>query len=316
MNVRRTKYILLFLMILAVFVLWTQIMAQAADKPATVYTLQVASHKDVQSAEQEFAALKQKVSREHLDFMRIERIGKYYSLRIGKFDNRDGAEQLFNIIKSDIPSAVVMDAYFIEKRIVKLIQPVEDAPHPEDHHEAVEKPDQLAAADQTDVSPDQKVETGAVSPADEETVDQKIEAIAMLVQERNFDQALEKVRAAYREEPTHPELNAWYGAVLLKKNQPAEARQYLEHAVNLAPDVADFHSSLGYCLFFLDAPGSATKEFQKAVSLDARHVDALAGLGIIYGKRGDRDKALEILAALKDLNADAADRILRLINQN
>lgn len=316
MNMMSKKNILLLLIILPVSLAGMRFHALAAEKHETVYTLQVASHKDVKSADQEFESLVQRVPREYLDYMRIEKIGKYYSLRIGKFGSQGDAEQWLKAIKSDVPSAVIMDAYFIEKRIVKLIAPVEKAPLPEDYKEAVDQPDQPEAAGQAEKSEDEKAEKREVPVASEKTVDQKIEAIALLVQQKDFDKALENVKAAYSEEPMHPELNAWYGAVLLKRNQPAEARQYLEQAVKLSPDVADFHGSLGYCLFFLDNLSAAADEFQKAVSLDSKHVDALAGLGFIYGKRGEKDKALEIHSALTNLNPEAADKILKIINQN
>ena len=59
----------------------------------------------------------------------------------------------------------------------------------------------------------------------------------------------------------------------------------------------------------------ATVRFQKAVDLDPGHLDALAGLGIIYGLRGEKEKAMEIYNRLVDLDKISAKAILEIIKK-
>jgi tetratricopeptide (TPR) repeat protein len=271
----------------------------SARQPESIYTVQIASLEDIKQAQEQFDLVTQKLDKNQLDYLRIEKIGKYYSLRIGKFKDRASAKSFLKSIKSSLPSAIIMRAYFIEGRILRIYKrpekPIEEA-------KPVEKP-----------IPKKEIVKIPVKPEETKPLEEKISTIASLVDKKDFNKALEIIKKEIALQPESPELNAWYGTVLLKINKPSEALKYLQKAIELSPNVSDYHNATGYCLFFLNKPERAIDEFNKALALDPEHVDALTGLGIIYAKKGEKEKAMEIYNKLKGLDKNTAERLLKVI---
>jgi tetratricopeptide (TPR) repeat protein len=267
----------------------------SAASPESVYTIQVASFNDTPTAQEKFDSLVQTVDKKNLDHLRIEKIGKYYSLRLGKFKKRNGAEQLLEQIRSHIPSSMIMKAYYKDERIVKVYRYTQESVA-EDQTE--QKPVKQAVKREPvqTIKPlvDDKAQQKERLPLKESPLKDKIKTVAGFVDKRDFSSALTVVKNEIATEPENPELNAWYGAVLLKMNNPAEALQYLKKAVQLSPEVSDYHNGLGYCFFFLNRTDSAIDEFNKALSIEPGHIDALTGLGIVYAQSGKKDKATDI----------------------
>ncbi len=137
--------IMCFLYFMCSFVLFTVLpfndtLVLALEEPETIFTIQVASHRNTSAAQDEYDHIVRTLDRESLDFLRIEKIGQYYSLRLGKSKDRADMEALSKSITSQIPSHRIMDAYFIEERIIKIYQPVTAEEKPENKTRAVEKP--------------------------------------------------------------------------------------------------------------------------------------------------------------------------------
>jgi tetratricopeptide (TPR) repeat protein len=271
----------------------------AEEKPETVFTIQIATHNSVDTAIEEFDELSRSLPENARDYLRVEKIGKYYPIRLGRFKARQQAEEMLNTIRTYLPSAIVRDAYFIEKRIVKMHKPSKEpvVEHPEKEEAIVQKP------------PVKKEPAPEKTPA-KEPLEKRI---AELVDKQKFAEALEIVKVEIANQPDNASLNAWYGTILLKMNQPTEALEYLQNAVAISPDVPDYHNVTGYCLFFLNEMEKAIDEFKKAVSLDPEHIDALTGLGIIYAQRGEFDNALSIYDRLKELDSNTANKLLKII---
>ncbi len=287
----------------------------AAQSPQSIYTIQVASSTNVGSIHKDFDDLTQRVDEKNLDYLRIEKIGKFYALRLGKFEARNRAAKFLDRIKSQLPSAVVMKAYYKEKRIVRMYE------RPEKSMQEVmtvqKKPVQEPAPKEVpqEIKPPvrEKAEPEADRIKETESVKKQIAAVAGLVDKKDFNRAFEIVKAETAKQPENPELNAWYGTVLLKMDKPAEALKYLKKAVELSPGVSDYHNGAGYCLFFLNRLDKAIHEFNNAVSLDPAHADALAGLGMAYAKSGRKEKAVDVYNRLKEVDGDAAYKLLKII---
>jgi len=280
----------------------------AAEKQEPIYSIQLASHRDVNAARKEFDHLTKTLNKESLDYLRIEKIGKYYSLRLGKFKDRSGAEKLLSSIKPHISSYRIMAVNYIKKRIVKMYEPQEQVEEvriqqppvtekviSEEAGEAKRPPGEIA---------DQKTDV---------PIEDKLASISSLVHNKNYASALTVIEKEIAEHPQHPALNAWYGTVLVKADKPEEALPYLEKAVELSPREPDYYNSLGYCLFYLDKTESAVRAFDKVLSLEPGHIDALSGLGIIFAKRGDKDKGMDIYNKLKALDEASANKLLKLL---
>jgi len=80
------------------------------------YTVQTASFVTLEDARSHYESITIKLAEKHLDHLRIEKIGDYFSVRIGKFDDRLEAEKIFLSIKRQFPSAIMRKAYIKEER--------------------------------------------------------------------------------------------------------------------------------------------------------------------------------------------------------
>ena len=81
------------------------------------YTIQTGSFIDVERARKQFDSVMQGLFEK--DHLRIERVGKFYSVRLGKFRKYAGAEKLLQAIKPQLRKAIIMEAYIKDERIVK-----------------------------------------------------------------------------------------------------------------------------------------------------------------------------------------------------
>jgi tetratricopeptide (TPR) repeat protein len=301
---KQSCFIILFVIILFLWVL--PLPLYAARSPQSVYTIQIASLRDMQTANKHFDAITRKLVEKNLEYLRIEKIGKYYSLRLGKFGDRASAEKFLKTTKSQLPSAIVMDAYYKEERIMRIYE------HPRQLREkAVRKPVSRETPEKREVS--KKIEQRADLRREPVSLKEQLITVASLVDKKDFNTALKIIKKETAERPDNPELNAWHGTVLLKMDKPAEALNYLKKASELSPGVSDYHNGVGYCLFFLNRYDKAIDEFNKALALEPQHIDALTGLSIAYAKNGNKDKAIDIYYMLKGLDRDTAEKLLKII---
>ena len=85
-----------------------------------VYTIQTGSFTSEKTAQKQFGLIMEKLHVSDFDYVRIEKIGKHYCLRIGNFEKRELADDTYKAVRAKFPAAVIMDAYIKENRIVKL----------------------------------------------------------------------------------------------------------------------------------------------------------------------------------------------------
>ncbi|MCG6876974.1 MAG: tetratricopeptide repeat protein [Betaproteobacteria bacterium] len=75
--------------------------------------------------------------------------------------------------------------------------------------------------------------------------------------------------------------------------QIRQAHELLERAVALDPRSPDAHSDLGNVYLMLGEDAKAERSYGAALALSAQHAPALANLGLLRARRGDRAAALE-----------------------
>ncbi len=85
----------------------------------TVFTIQTGSYSYANNAQDHFLSLINELENEELRFLRIEQIGGFNAVRLGKFENYRIAEKFLNTVKSKISKAIIMEAYIKEQRIVQ-----------------------------------------------------------------------------------------------------------------------------------------------------------------------------------------------------
>ncbi len=279
--------------------------SHASQPPKSILTIQTGSFSDIASAQKNFDSIKQSLNGKDMDYLRIEKIGKFYAVRLGKFEDSASAENVLKTIKSQFPLAVIMKANFIEERIVNLHK----SPLSAEEHKVVENTPQSVVPSETKPQVTEKADKKTTV----ESLEKQIERISELVDKNDYEKALEIITAGMAARPESPELNGWHGTVLLKMVRPAEAIQYFQKAAELSPDVPDYHNGIGYCLSFLGRFNEAIGEFDKAVTLDPVYIDALTGLGIAYAKTGVKDKAMDVHNRLRNLDMDNANMLLIII---
>jgi len=271
------------------------------------HTIQTSSFSSVTDAQKQFDAIVNKLDETQLDKLRIEKIGKFYSVRLGKFTDYTSAERFFSSVKPKLPNAAVMTAYIKKKRIVKLYSGSAylDREEPEESSSSAPVLDKVKS--QTTKKLDKK-ETNI-------TLKENLKNIEALVRNNDYAAALDIITSEMTEQPEHPDLNAWHGMVLLKMDRPLESLEYLEKATELSPAAPDYHNGLGYSYFFLERYKEAIDEFNKAISLDPGHFDAFTGLGIAYAKNDNTEKAMDVYHKIKLIDKETSKQLLAVIEK-
>jgi tetratricopeptide (TPR) repeat protein len=84
------------------------------------------------------------------------------------------------------------------------------------------------------------------------------------------------------------------GRKSLKKNKTSEAVQYLESAVQLAPNFYAAHNQLGVAYRAAGRVDDAEREFVRANEINAKGLEPLLNLTALYLERTEHEKALKI----------------------
>jgi hypothetical protein len=92
-----------------------------AEKEESVlfYTIQAGSFVTLERAGKHFESVMQGLVEKELDHFRIEKIGNFYSVRLGKFIKYADAEKYVQAIKPELSQAIILEAYIKDERIVK-----------------------------------------------------------------------------------------------------------------------------------------------------------------------------------------------------
>ena len=87
------------------------------------FTVQAASYPNAATAERGYATLENTLREEDLDHLRIEVVGSYHTLRLGKFEHVAPARKLLGKVKKLFPTSFVLSAYVKPKQIRKIYSP-------------------------------------------------------------------------------------------------------------------------------------------------------------------------------------------------
>jgi tetratricopeptide (TPR) repeat protein len=272
------------------------------------HTISISSFQKIAPAQKQFDSITNKLQDQELDHLRIEKVGKFYCVRLGKFDSRASADKFHNSVKTNLPKATVMKAYIKDERIVKIYADITstDSTGEKVESEAVPEPEQEK----------QEITLKAQQPESASTLEKNLARVPSLINNKDVKTALDMLESEITLHPEHPELNAWLGIVHLKMDQPAESLEYLEKAVDLSPGIPDYHNSLGYSLLFLEQFDKAIGEFNVAIRLDPGYYDSLTGLCMSYAKKGKKVEAMMIYNKIKDHDEASSAKLLKIINSS
>jgi peptidoglycan-associated lipoprotein len=89
------------------------------DAYRTIYTIQTGSFINFLRAQKQFNSMIQGLNRKVIDNLRIEKVGKFYAVRLGKFEDSSAAEKFLQANKSQLSTAIILDAFIKDERIIK-----------------------------------------------------------------------------------------------------------------------------------------------------------------------------------------------------
>jgi hypothetical protein len=90
-----------------------------ADASTLIHTIQVGSFEDIEGATRQYNFVIDRLNKEALDNLRIEKIGQYYSVRLGNFIDPVNGNNLHKTVKHLFSSPILMKAYIKDERIIK-----------------------------------------------------------------------------------------------------------------------------------------------------------------------------------------------------
>ncbi len=245
----------------------------------TIYTIQTGSIISITNAQKEFNSISRLLNKKELNFLRIEKIGNYHAVRLGKFEDYATAENLLKAIKSRLSTAIILKAYIKNGRIKMLY---EDSSS-DDKHGAKEEflsspiPEKIKPV--ATEKPDKKIKTDIVT----ENINN-----AEVHYERgiNFDtsgkhqEAIEAFKQAIRVNPDYAEAHYNLGTIYGKLGKYQEAIDAFKQVIRIEPDNVNTHFIIGFTYVLSDDYGSAMKEYKILKELDKERANKL--FNIIY----------------------------------
>lgn len=220
------------------------------------YTIQSGSFLDADDARKHFRIIAKKLDRKDRDNLRIEKIGKFYSVRIGRFEDYGSTNKFLDTIKSQLKEAIILKAFLKDERMISSYQ---DLPLIEEKDGLLQKGNNLE--DGYDLA----VELGSF--------DKHIEALKIF-------------KRAVSTNPDHDEAHYNLGVAYDNLGMHMEAIEAFKQAVHLNPDNERAYCNLGIAYGEMGIYKKAIEAYKQAIELNHDNVDLFLNLGITYGKSG------------------------------
>ena len=114
-----------------------------------------------------------------------------------------------------------------------------------------------------------------------------------------FDEAIETAKHALKLDPLSLAINNSLGDAYLNAGRYEEAIVQLDKTLELDPNFRSALESKGWALFFLGDTKKSIKTLKKYQKKTKDPLKGISGLGYVYAKTGQQDKAYEIIDKLK-----------------
>ncbi len=92
------------------------------DNKDLIYTIQTGSFNKVLPAKNQYNSIIQGLNGKELDYLRIEKVGEFYSVRLGKFDGYTATKKFLRSINTKLSEALILKAYIKDERIIRLFK--------------------------------------------------------------------------------------------------------------------------------------------------------------------------------------------------
>lgn len=85
-----------------------------------IYTIQTGSFINIEDTQKQFKFIIQSLSGKELNYLRIEKVGNFNTVRFGKFEDYATAEKFLQALEPKLSTAIILKAYIKDDRIIKL----------------------------------------------------------------------------------------------------------------------------------------------------------------------------------------------------
>jgi len=92
-----------------------------ADKPQTIYTIQIGSFLTFARAQNEFNSKMEVLTKKYYSFLRVEKVESFYTVRLGKFESYSSAENFIKSVSHIIPKSRILKAFLKHDRLRSCI---------------------------------------------------------------------------------------------------------------------------------------------------------------------------------------------------
>ena len=140
MKNRSAIFVPIFFTLLISLVSISSSLSEAGDLPQ-FYTLQAGSYSVEAGAQKAYQKLASDLQEVQRDYLRIELIGSYYTVRVGKFEKRSGAKAFLGQTEEHLPGAIILQAFIKEERITRIYQPDSGKPFIQKEEDVHTQPD-------------------------------------------------------------------------------------------------------------------------------------------------------------------------------
>jgi len=131
-------------------------------------------------------------------------------------------------------------------------------------------------------------------------------------QRGEYDQAIEKYRAALKLQPNMPLFHNNLGNSLSQKGRQEEAIAELRQAIELKPEYAEAHMNLGLALEIVHDIEGAKREHHAALAIKPKYAEPLTALALIQMKQKDYPGAIDLLKRSIDANSRYTEAYINL----
>ncbi len=164
-------------------------------------------------------------------------------------------------------------------------------------------PDIGAAGNQGSMQP-QMLESIDKAKQDPTDFEAQLKAAEAYYQIERFPEAIQYLTAANKLRPDDRDVIVHLGNANFDASNYDEAQKWYLAALAKKPDDVNVRTDLGLTYVFREPADydKSIEEFNKALAIDANHIQTLQNLTVAYTKKGDAAKAKETLAKLESVD--------------
>jgi tetratricopeptide (TPR) repeat protein len=256
-----------------------------------IYTVQLNSFDEMRNAREYYYEIIETVDKKNLDYLRIEEIGRFYTVRLGRIKDAEEAKAFYKWIKTQLTRSVLMQAYILESRIKMLY----DGSSPSEKQTAeVVRSTSMTTKDPEPSAIDKK--EAAERAAHEKKGD-------ILVRDKRLVSAAEEYQLALQDDSENAELIWKLANVQYELKLVEDALKNMKKVVDLPPgNNAEWRTVLGEHYYANARLDEAKEQFMHVLSIKPDAADVLYKLGKIYLVNNELNRARESFVEVLELN--------------